>query len=161
MKIKNNKGITMISLVIVILIMLLLASVTAYEANELVAIARVQSVTTDLLLIQAKVRIINEKIVFESDEDKKLELYVGTKLIEGDNVLETMREKSIVTDDDIRNNSYYVLLKEDLLNMGWNESEVADDEKYVVDYNNEEVIYVKGVKNTEGKYLYKLSEMNP
>lgn len=155
MKIKNNKGITMISLVIVILIMLLLASVTAYEANELVAIARVQSVTTDLLLIQAKVRIINEKIVFESDEDKKLELYVGTKLDPEDNILVTMIEKSIVTD----NNSYYVLSKEDLVNMGLDSLNPEDG--YVVNYETEEVIYVKGVKNTEGKYLYKLSEMNP
>ena len=59
MSIKNNKGITMISLVIVVVIMILLASITAYESNELISIARVQSVTTDLLLIQAKVRIIN------------------------------------------------------------------------------------------------------
>lgn len=156
---ENNKGITMISLAIIVLIMILLASVTAYEANGLVAIARVQSVTTDLLLIQAKVRIINEKIVFESDELEKSKLYVGTKLIEGDNVLETMREKSIVTDNDIDNNSYYVLSKEDLVNMGLDS--LNPDDGYVVNYETEEVIYVKGVKNTEGKYLYKLSEMTP
>ena len=155
---KNNKGITMISLVIVVLIMILLASVTAYEANGLVSIARVQSVTTNLLLIQAKVRIINEKIVFESEEDKKSQLYVGTKLIEGDRALETMRDKEIVTNDDINNNSYYLLSKEDLIDMGL--ESINSEDGYVVSYTTEEVIYIKGVKNNEGKYLYKLSEMN-
>lgn len=159
MKIKNNKGITMISLAIIVLLMILLASVTAYEANGLVSVARVQSVTTDLLLIQAQVRIINEKIVFESDEDKKSQLYVGTKLIESNNVLETMRDRSILTANDISNNSYYVLSKDDLVNMGLDSLNYEDG--YVVNYETEEVIYVKGVKNTEGKYLYKLSEMNP
>lgn len=155
---KNNKGITMISLVIVVLIMILLASVTAYEANGLVSIARVQSVTTNLLLIQAKVRIINEKIVFESEEDKKSQLYVGTKLLEGDRALETMRDKEIVTNDDINNNSYYLLSKEDLIDMGL--ESINSEDGYVVNYTTEEVIYIKGVKNNEGKYLYKLSEMN-
>lgn len=155
---KNNKGITMISLSIVVLIMILLASVTAYEANGLISIARVQSVTTDLLLIQAKIRIINEKIVFETDEDKKLELYVGTKLSEGNSILEKMKNKSIITTDDISNNNYYLLSKDNLISMGL-ESKNSNDE-YVVDYTTEEVIYVKGVKNSEGKYLYKLSEMN-
>lgn len=155
---KNNKGITMISLVIVVLIMILLASVTAYEANGLVSIARVQSVTTNLLLIQAKVRIINEKIVFESEEDKKSQLYVGTKLLEGDRALETMRDKEIVTNDDINNNSYYLLSKEDLIDMGL--ESINSEDGYVVNYTTEEVIYIKGVKNNVGKYLYKLSEMN-
>ena len=156
---KNSKGITMIALIIIVLIMILLASVTAYEANGLVSIARVQSVTTNLLLIQAKVRIINEKIVFESEEDKKLQLYVGTKLIEGDKALETMKDKKIVTTDDINKDSYYLLSKEDLIDMGLESINSADG--YVVNYTTEEVIYIKGVKNTDGKYLYKLSEMNP
>ena len=155
---KNSKGITMIALIIIVLIMILLASVTAYEANGLVTVARVQSVTTNLLLIQAKVRIINEKIVFESEEDKKSQLYVGTKLIEGDKALETMRDKEIVTNDDINNNSYYLLSKEDLIDMGL--ESINSEDGYVVNYKTEEVIYMKGVKNNEGKYLYKLSEMN-
>lgn len=159
MKIKNNKGITMISLAAIVLLMILLASVTAYESNGLISAARVQSVTTDLLLIQAQVRIINEKIVFESDEDKKLELYVGTKLIGDDKVSKTMKDKSIVTSEEISNNNYYVLSKDDLVNMGLDSLNYEDG--YVVNYETEEVIYVKGVKNNEGKYLYKLSEMNP
>lgn len=161
MKIKNNKGITMISLVIVVLLMIILASITAYESNELISIARVQSVTTDLLLIQAKVRIINEKVVFENDEIEKQNLLKGTMLIKGDSVLEEMLEKGIIKDTEYQDNTYYLLSKEDLIDMGLDGIDVSDDEKLVVDYEHEEVIYVKGVKNTEGNNLYKLSEMNP
>ena len=38
---------------------------------------------------------------------------------------------------------------------------LSEEDGYIVNYETEDVIYVKGVKNTEGKYLYKLSEMNP
>ena len=161
MKMNNNKGITMLSLVIVVILMILLASITAYESNELISIARVQSVTTDLLLIQAKVRIINEKVVFENDEEEKSKLFVGTMLFAEHHVFIEMCDNNIITEEESKNNEYYLLSKEDLINMGLDGIDISDDEKIVVDYEHEEVIYVKGVKNTAGQYLYKLSEMNP
>lgn len=156
MKMKNNKGITMISLVIMVLLMILLASITAYEANGLISISRVQSVTTDLLLIQAKVRIINEKEVFEKDEEKSWIL--GDKLSEHTDILSVLKEKNIISSDETVDN-YYVLSQQNLNDMGLESLNYADG--YVVNYETEDVIYVKGVKNNEGKYLYKLSEMNP
>ena len=155
---KNNKGITMISLVIVVILMILLASITAYEANGLVSIARVQSVTTDLLLIQAKVRIINEKVVFEKDEDEKKLLYAGNKLSNEIDVLNSLRSKGVIESDESAE-KYYVLSQLDLNSMGLDT--LNSEDGYVVNYETEDVIYVKGVKNTEGKYVYKLSEMNP
>lgn len=154
---KNNKGITIISLIIVVIIMILLASITAYEASSIVNTAKVQSVTTNLLLIQAQIRIINEKVVFENEDEKKQELLLGTPLSNNDSMINTMENKGIITDsDDIEN--YYILSQENLTEMGL--ETLKDSDGYVVNYETEEVIYVYGVKNSEGKYLYKLSEMN-
>lgn len=154
---KNNKGITMISLVIVVLLMLLLASVTAYESNHLISITRVQSVTTDLLLIQAQVRIINEKVVFENDEEHREELLKGTKVSANENYDTRMAliNKEILTNED-NLDDYYVLSQRDLNEMGLEALKASDG--YVVNYQKEEVIFVKGVKNSEKKYLYKLQD---
>lgn len=151
---KNNKGITMISLIIIVIIMILLASITVYEANELVAITRVQSVTTNLLLIQAQVRIINEKVVFENDEDKKADYYMGSKLSSNNEMLNSLKSKGIITSDE---DKYYILGNEDFNKIGL---DIDASNDYVVNYETEEVIYVKGVKDENGNYLYKLSDMN-
>ena len=156
MSIKNNKGITMISLVIVVVIMILLAYITAYESNELISIARVQSVTTDLLLIQAKVRIINEKVIFENDKENT-QLYVGDKLSNSVEVLNKLKNKGVLTQDET-GEKYYILSQSHLAAMGLDT--LSEEDGYIVNYETEDVIYVKGVKNTEGKYVYKLSEMN-
>lgn len=156
MKIKQNKGITMISLVMIVIIMIILASITAYEANNLINIAKVQSVTTDLLLIQAKVRIINEQVVFENDEEKQKELLKGTLLSENTDMVDLMKDNGIIDDSD-NIEKYYILSQEDLDGMGLDT--INASEGYIVDYDSEEVIYVTGVKDQDGNFLYKLSEM--
>ncbi len=157
MFIKNNKGITIIALIIIVLLMVLLASVTAYEANDLISTTKKQSIKTNLLLIQAKVRIINEQVVFEKDEEKKKELLVGTKLSSKTQVLNSLKEKKVLSSSESGEN-YYVLSKKNLDDMGLDTLEESD--VYVVNYNTEEIIYVNGVKMDNGVYLYKLSEMN-
>lgn len=157
MFIKNHKGITIISLVIIVLVMVLLASVTAYEANDLISMTKKQSIETNLLLIQAKVRIINEKVVFEKDEEKKKELLVGTKLSDKTQVLNSLKEKRVLSSDE-SGEDYYLLSQEDLNNMGLDTLKEVD--AYVVNYNTEEIIYVNGIMMDDGVYVYKLSEMN-
>ena len=157
MYIKNNKGISMISLILIVVIMIMLASITAYEAKGLLSITKTQAVATNLLLIQAKVRIINEQVVFEKDDEKKQELLVGTKLSENAQMLNEMKQKNIISDDENVEN-YYILSQENLKNMGLDTLNASDG--YVVDYDTEEIIYVTGVENEDGVYLYKLSDFD-
>ena len=157
MYLKNNKGVTVISLIIVVIILVLLASITVYEANGLIAMTKKQSIATNLLLIQAKVRIINEQVVFEKDETKKQELLVGTKLSEDAQTLNSLKEKQVIPSDDT-GEKYYRLSQNDLNNMGLEAIDASDG--YVVNYETEEIIYIYGVQNEDGVYLYKLSELN-
>ena len=157
MYLKNNKGVTVISLIIVVIILVLLASITVYEANGLIAMTKKQSIATNLLLIQAKVRIINEQVVFEKDENKKQELLVGTKLSDDQQTLNSLKEKQVIPSDDT-GEKYYRLSQNDLNNMGLEAIDASDG--YVVNYETEEIIYIYGVQNEDGVYLYKLSELN-
>ncbi len=157
MYLKNNKGVTVVSLIIVVVILVLLASITVYEANGLITITKKQSITTNLLLIQAKVRIINEQVVFEKDDEKKKELLVGTKLSEDASTLNSLKEKKVIPNEDTGEN-YYLLSQSDLDNMGLEAIDASDG--YVVNYETEEIIYIYGVQTEGGVYLYKLSELN-
>ncbi len=156
MKIKNNKGISIISLIIIVVIMILLASITAYEANSIVTTAKEQSITTNLLLIQAQIRIINEKTVFENEEQKKQELLLGEQISNNSSMVNTMKDKGIISEEE-NIEKFYILSQENLEEMGLNTLNASDG--YIVNYETEEVIYIYGVKNSSGKYVYKLSEM--
>ena len=166
---KNDKGIIMIALVIVVIMLFILSAVTVYEANEVIATARLESTMTNLLLIQAKVRIINEKVLFEKasdDDEKKQGIYVGTKLSESPSMIEelkqkqTERNKAII--DDIDNEEilakYYVLSQSDLSDFGLNTLNAA--EGFIVNYEDEEdIIYVRGVQDQKGNILHTLKEL--
>ena len=164
-KIKTDKGITMIALVMVVILLFILSAVTVYEANNVISAARVESTMTNLLLIQAKVRIINEKVVFEKDDEKKQELYVGTKLSESPNTISKIKEqqtennKTIIEniDDEEVSSKYYVLSQKELNDFGL--STINASEGYIVNYETEEVIYVKGVQDQNEKILHTLTEL--
>ena len=53
MKVKNNKGITLIALTITIIILLILASITIYSGKESIKKAQLESLKTNMLLIKA------------------------------------------------------------------------------------------------------------
>ena len=56
MKVKNNKGITLIALTITIIILLILASITIYSGKESIKKAQLESLKTNMLLIKAKAK---------------------------------------------------------------------------------------------------------
>ena len=71
---KKNRGITMISLAIMIIILMILATVTMYYGEVTIKEARLQDLKTNMLLIQASLKSDLEKYHFETstmDEDTK------------------------------------------------------------------------------------------
>ena len=64
MKVKNNKGITLIALTITIIILLILASITIYSGKESIKKAQLESLKTNMLLIKAKAKEYVEQASF-------------------------------------------------------------------------------------------------
>lgn len=157
-KIINNKnkekGITLIALIITILILLLLAGVTAKISTSVIKIMKIENVRTNLLLIQAKIRIIHEKNTFDEEENK----LVGEK-IEGEEKRNEIKNKYGVdiTKDDETQYDFYKISADDLNEM--NLEEVPYDDGYIVNYETEEVIYIKGVQDEDGTTYYSLSQI--
>lgn len=143
---ETEKGISLVVLVITVIVLLIIAAITVYQGNEIIRSTRLQSLKTDLLLIQAKVQIYSEQANFESNNS----MLKGTALTESWQGLEANNEK-------IRS-----LSKQDLVDMGLDIK--AEDGDYIVDYQNNEVYYKKGYqtkkdKNGQSKTYYKASEI--
>lgn len=150
MKKLNEKGITLTTLVIMIIVITILASVTVYVGGGIIKKANLQNVNTNMMLIQAKTKTIAEKAKFNKDTS----IYKGTKLAEvsGNQKIEKFLGKNVIEVND----NTYLLSQQDLNEMGLEKVNIEDG--YIVNYETEEVIYVKGFE-ANGQTYYKLSEM--
>ena len=71
MNLKNNKGITLISLIITVVLLSILAYTTVSIGGNLSATAKFENVQTDLLLIKSKCDILaNEAAIGEIGENE-------------------------------------------------------------------------------------------
>lgn len=166
---KNNKGVTLASLVITIIVLLIIAGITTNLSNEIIKQAKLQDLKTNMLLIQAKAKTLAEEVNFETanlDPNNtehaekigtiKTNKLIGTAFESCTETIKTAATSAGVTEP----TDFYYLSQENLLQMGIN-IEVPEGAYYLVKYNFEdtEVVYTAGYKY-EGVVYYKLSELN-
>ena len=135
MKIKNEKGITLIALLITVIVLMIIAGVTISVSRNLVHTAKFENAETTLLLIQSKVKVMADKKAI--GEIEEADLY-GTKQENGEY------------------EGWYLLSNADLENMGIKDADAADN--YYVNYENDDVAIGTGIENNNDIY-YKLSNI--
>ena len=159
---ENNKGITLISLAITIIVMLVLALVVVNIGKESINKANLQNMKTNMLLIEAKVKEYAENANYElgvkpeeaTDEMKTKATNAlegegkGTKITSSDAIYTTLTSIGVEREA-INNGTVYKLSTDDLTKMGI-KGVTSDDKEgwYIVAYditNNSVKIY-----NTEG-----------
>ena len=109
---------------------------------------------TDLLLIQAKVKVIKGK----SDVNGNKDNYLGQKVSESNNDKIKNQLKDLkITEENF--DKYFILNSKDFETMGIaHELKNKEDALFVVNYDENEVIYTKGIK-VNGNIKYKLSDI--
>lgn len=114
-----------------------------------------ETVKTNMLLIEAKTKIIGEKVKIKEKNAK----YVGKKIdeLKEEEKIKVLIDNGIIKLDE-KDVKYYVLEKSDIESIGLNNISM-DDEYYIVEYTSNEIIYSEGIEKEEGKRLYKLSEI--
>lgn len=150
---KKENGLThmtTIFLVIIILVLILVAVrfVELQYKNE-----KSETIKTNMLAIQGKA-----KIIAEEEKALKKEL-AGIKISdkkEEENIKKLLEQQNITIDE---NSKYYVLDKENLKEIGLGSIELESDQYYIVNYDNLEILYTKGVQIGDN-ILYKLSDFN-
>lgn len=142
-----------ILLIIIVLIVVIYGIGCVFKSGY--DIEQFETIKTDMLLIEAKTKIIAEKVKIK---EKDIE-YVGKKIeeIKEDEDIKKLQEQGIVNIEE-KKNTYYILEKNHLEELGLTTMDIKEG-RYIVEYNTNEIIYTKGVKDKEKNVLYKLSDI--
>ena len=163
---RKNKGITMISLVITIIVLLILTSVTIYNGLAQLGIKRVNNLYADIDSISTKVAeyyLKNETIPIYNDPyvNNKDEL----KAIFTANGASDTEELINVNDE----GAYYVIdlskLDNLTLNYGddyktWNSSEPKSQNVYIINNVTHQIYFPHGIRSGDDYYFARFSDEN-
>lgn len=157
---KENKGITLISLAITIILLLVLSTVIVSTSTESIERAKLEELRTNLLLIQAKaqeyVEEVNFKLGIKPTDEAQLEEYNNKKLSIREEIYEgkaklKKADTSVSSDINITDN-FYEVTQEALVE--WNlDIETFDQNKYLVEFDDENsTLKVYNTRGYSGKY---------
>ena len=107
-------------------------------------------------MVYIDINILSDKIefsIFRNFSNNKKILYYPK---EEENIKKLLEQQNITIDE---NSKYYVLDKENLKEIGLGNIELESDQYYIVNYDNLEILYTKGVQIGDN-ILYKLSDFN-
>lgn len=173
---KNNKGITIITLVITIIVLLIIAGISIGTGNNIIQQSKLENIKTNMLLIKVKgkeyVENANFKLGtnFETATDKENRIITAKEELKGEEIIETsifngnlnITQEQLITDN-TNYIYYYKLTTENLSEIGI--TNVKSDEKdgwYIIKYDIKniaiEVYNTLGFENEEIKY-YSLNEL--
>lgn len=173
---KENKGITMVTLIITIVVLLILAGISIGTGNKVIKSSELENVKTNMLLIKVKgkeyVENANFKLGtnFESATDQETRITAAKGELKGTEITDSNEFNGNIgiTETQLQEEKenlsfYYKLSTQDLTDMGL--TNVKSDEKngwYIIKYNIKnvevEVYNTQGFERDENKY-YSLSEL--
>lgn len=144
---KNQKGITLITLAITIIVMLIIAGTATIASLDSVRNAKKSSFITELEMIGAKVDIIYQKRK-QNEDDKKYYDSLGQDI----SVLEQSKLETIL--NGTPKEGYRYFSKEDLKKLDLDD--VSQD--VIINYDTRDVISVTGI-GIDGIVYYRLSDI--
>ena len=154
---KSRKSLLATYIKIIIVILLIAAGIYAVYrlAHKSYNEAEFETIKTDMLSIQVQTETVAQKVEIKEKGAK----YIGTKI---DDKLEDEKVQNLINNNIInvesKKSNLYCLDNSNLEELGLNNIKV--DSFYIVDYKQNEVIYVDGIQNSNGETVYKLSDMN-
>lgn len=134
MNIKDNKGITLVALMVTVVILAIIAYTSITVASNITRGAKFENVKTYMLLIRSKCEMVANEVAIGN---KDVQLY-GEEQLDGEF------------------KGWYKLSQADLNDIGVKEAKAKDG--YYVNYDINDVMYERGVENTGEMYFY-LSQM--
>lgn len=173
---KDNKGITMVVLVITIVILLIIAGISIFHGNKAIKSSQLENVKTNMLLIKVKAKEYTENANFklgtnfESATDKDTKVANAKTELKGEEIKNSSMfgsgmniTQEQLTSDNTKYIYYYRLNTTNLKDMGF--SKLESDESngwYIIKYdikNLEVEIYsTRGFKK-DGVMYYSLTDL--
>lgn len=142
---KDNKGITLVALIMTIILMLILVSVTTYSGINSYKHTQVTKFVTQMQLLQAKV----DDLVSSKTDEELNSMNLQTPTAQGQqNVINNAFNNQEITSNNI--NDYKLFTKEDILNI-LDVEDVQSD--IIVNLTTREIVSLVGIEY-EGKTYY-------
>ena len=138
----KKKGFLNLKLIVIILTIIVLTVTAGFYIKNNFYDQRLKNLSTTMLQIQAKVKVINEKNKLNDTSD-----YIGKEISEED-----LKKINIENNGMIK-----VLDKEELNNLQIDTKN--EKQTFAIDYKTEEVYYLEGYENDED-ILYSLTDIN-
>lgn len=149
---RNEKGITIVALVVTIIILLILATVGIQYGMDAIKVANLEDLKANMLLIQGKAKIIIDKENFEDEYNSEGMLKLDTSNNTTGFILTTEFTNVL---NNVTDGEFYIWNETALNNNSLANIEITENEFFVIDYNSGEVYFSLGY---DGKYS--LTEIN-
>ena len=153
---KKEDGLTYIAMIFIIVLIALIVFAVIYFARMQISKENLETLKTNLLLIQGKVELVSQHVDMK-EKDAKL---TGTKLddMKEDEVIKAFLEKQII-DSESKDSDFYVLKEQDLKDLELSNIQMESGMYYIVDYKTNDIITTKGYTATDGQTYYKLTDI--
>lgn len=156
MNFEDNRGITLVALVVTIIVLLILAGIGINTGISSMEKVKLEELKTNMLLIEAKARECVEEANFRMgvSTDEIVVESVRKEIYEGNNKLEKANSTNVPNNPGkIDLNDCYVITQETFDLWGLNKIKLSEDEKYLVKFNESEIkVEVYNTKGYDGKY---------
>lgn len=151
---KRDNGMSHIMLIIWILIILAIVALAISFITKDINNRKIENLTTDMLLVQGKVKVIAQGNEMNKEEDT----LKGKKVSENleNQKVRNLIENKVISEDEENFDKYYIIDSETLNELNLQDN--LDGEYYIVNYKTYEIIYSKGIEIDE-KMHYTLTEL--
>ncbi len=139
----RKKGFLNLKLILIVLIIVVLVIVAVFYVKNSLHDQELQSLSTTMLQIQAKAKVINERNKVNNTSD-----YIGKDITE-----EQLKKLNIENNGKVK-----VLGEEELKNLEVTETKPNQD--FVINYETEEVYYLEGYQTDNKNIIYSLTDIN-
>ena len=153
---KKEDGLTYIAMIFIIVLIALIVFAVIYFARMQISKENLETLKTNLLLIQGKVELVSQHVDMK-EKDAKL---TGTKLadMKEDEVIKAFLEKQII-DSESKDSDFFFFLEQDLKDLELSNIQMESGMYYIVDYKTNDIITTKGYTATDGQTYYKLTDI--
>lgn len=139
----RKKGFLNLKLILIVLVIVILVIGAVFYIKNNLHEQELQSLSTTMLQIQAKAKVINERNKVNNTSD-----YIGKEISEED-----LKKLNIEDNGKIR-----ILSKEDLEEL--EVTEIKQEKDFVINYETEEVYYLEGYQTKDNKMVYSLTDIS-
>ena len=139
----KKKGFLNLKLIVIVLVVIIIGIVAFFYLKNSFKNQSLQTLSTEMLQIQAKIKIINERNKVNNTEE-----YIGEEATE-----EEIQKINIENSEKVK-----ILTLDNLKELEL--TEIQEDKKFIVNYENEEVYYIDGYEKDDGNIIYSLTDIN-